>query len=167
MLPSLFNFANNFIDIPQASGHCDIPCKIYDPSTAIIGALSVVRLIDIMVENEPSKSDRLSLNQLNTLMRCIQRKEEEAERVKHEIRVIWGDFFKEPQLEAHPSAHELVHNIMMVASSCKQEVSRPKAEELLEHVNTFAEMFWESKGIETERKISPYPPSLSVTYPVL
>ena len=45
------------------------------------------------------------------------------------------------------------------ASKCKQEGSAKNAEELLEHLNYFAEIFWASKGVRTERVTSPYPPS--------
>ena len=32
----------------KARAHCDIPCGIYDPSTAQIAALTVVRMMDLM-----------------------------------------------------------------------------------------------------------------------
>ena len=73
--------------IDDAKAHCDIPCKIYDPSPALLAALSVVRLTDILSET----SDQ------NTIVRCVLQKEEEAEKVKHEVRIIWGDYFKAPQ----------------------------------------------------------------------
>jgi nickel superoxide dismutase len=28
--------------------HCDIPCGIYDPHHALIGALTVIRMVDLM-----------------------------------------------------------------------------------------------------------------------
>ena len=38
------------MSIVDAHAHCDIPCKIYDPSTAQIAALTVIRMIDIIEE---------------------------------------------------------------------------------------------------------------------
>jgi nickel superoxide dismutase len=38
---------------------------------------------------------------------------------------------------------------------------------LLDSVNRFAEMFWATKGVETQSVIAPYPPALAVTQPVL
>ena len=152
-------------DLPTAKAHCDIPCKIYDPSTAQIAALSVVRLMDIMAE--AAGGDSQSLETQNTVARCIFRKEEEAEKVKHEVRIIWGDYIKAPQLEAFPEIHDLVHKIMQKASACKQGTARTDGEALVELVNRFAEIFWQSKNVKTERHDCPYPPSLPTVYPVL
>ena len=94
-------------------------------------------------------------------------KEEEAEKVKHEVRIIWGDYFKSPQIEAFPEIHELAHKIMMKASACKQGTKRSDGEELLDLVNRFAEIFWATKNVETAKKSCPYPPELPTVYPVL
>ncbi|MEM8840336.1 MAG: superoxide dismutase, Ni, partial [Pseudomonadota bacterium] len=134
MFYRLAQTAERLIGADTASAHCDIPCKIYDPAPALIAALSVVRMIDIINETA-EKAD--SLERTNTLTRCIAIKEEEAARVKDEIRVIWGDYFKAPQIEAHPAIHTLVHKIMMTAGACKQGVDRARAEELVEDVNQF------------------------------
>ena len=151
---------------PIARAHCDIPCKIYDPYIATVSALSVVRLIDIMEETQ-SKGDSSSGDFQNTISRCIHRKEEESEKLKQEVRIIWGDYFKEPQFEKHPEIHNLVHEIMTLASATKQTVDREKGLRLLESVNKFAEIFWSTKNIETEKKIAPYPPSLEIIRPKL
>lgn len=166
----MIHFALRSIDrlasIPEASAHCDIPCKIYDPAIALIAALSVVRMMDIMKESsEKTDSDTASLH--NTLTRCVLQKEEEAEKVKKEVRVIWGDYFKAPQFEQHPDAHDLVHQIMLKASACKQGVNRADGEALVELVNRFAEAFWHTKQVATERKTCPYPPELPMVRPVL
>ena len=166
MLPSIIKTFETQLNISTVSAHCDIPCKIYDPSTAIIAALSVVRIIDII--KETSRNTALPpLEQNNTLIRCISRKEEEAERVKHEIRIIWGDYFKAPQFESYPDLHEITHQIMLKSSACKQSVDRTDAEQLLNLVNKFAEIFWTTKNIKSERKVCPYPPELPVVYPSL
>ncbi len=166
MLYKVLNKLDSHIGLPAVSAHCDVPCKIYDPGPALIAVLSVIRMIDIMDEADAA-GDGASLGRLNTLVRCVQRKEEEAEKVKHEVRIIWGDYFKAPQTEAHPHIHDLTHRIMMKASACKQGTNRTDAEALLELVNQFAEIFWATKDIESERKTSPYPPSLPVVCPKL
>jgi nickel superoxide dismutase len=162
MLYRLAQAADRLIGIDTADAHCDIPCKIYDPAPALIAALSVVRMIDILAETAEKPE---SLERTNTLARCIAIKEEEAAKVKDEIRVIWGDYFKAPQIEAHPDIHTLVHEIMMSASACKQGVDRAKAEDLVEKVNQFAEAFWATKDVTTERRAAPYPPGLDVVRP--
>ncbi len=151
--------------IGSAEAHCDIPCGIYDPAPALIAAVSVVRLMDIMQEAAGKEGGKASLH--NLLTRNVLRKEEEAEKVKHEIRIIWGDYFKAPMIEAHPKIHALTHSIMQKASACKQDVHREDGLALVELVNEFAEIFWKTKGKETVRKTTPYAPNLEVVHPVL
>lgn len=151
--------------VPVAEAHCDIPCGVYDPGPALIAAVSVVRLMDIMHEGVSQRAEPAALH--NFLARCTLRKEEEAEKVKHEIRVIWGDYFKAPMIESHPEIHALTHSIMQKASACKQDVHREDGEALVELVNQFSEIFWSTKGKETRRVASPYQPGLPIVYPVL
>ncbi len=148
-------------NIEIANAHCDVPCGIYDPISAQIAALSVIRMIDLM--SALQKND--SLEYINTITRHISVKEEEAEKVKHEIRIIWGDFIKPPQIEQYPEIHTIVHNIMMLGSANRQHVSRDKAIELLEAVNKFAEIFWEIKGVETKKVKANYLPNEEIVIP--
>jgi len=148
--------------IKEVKAHCDIPCKIYDPAVIQIAALSVVRILDIIDElDESSKSNQAELSRLTI------EKENQARIVKDEVRVIWGDYFKDPQIEAYPNIHSLVHSIMMQGSKCKQSIARENGEALVELVNEFAEVFWATKDIKTERVIAPYPPAMEVVQPAL
>ena len=150
----------------ELQAHCDVPCAIYDPAPILISALTVVRMIDVMEEWMSHKPDsELALH--NAISRCSAQKEKHAEDVKHEVRVSWGDYLKAPQFEKFPNAHELVHNIMLTGSKCKQGVSRDDALKLVELCNEFAELFWATKGVETKRAVCPYKPSLETVYPVL
>ena len=150
--------------IKNAYAHCDIPCKIYDPAVSLVAALSVVRLTDILLLEI---DDLSSLDSQSKLARVVVQKEDEAQKVKDEVNIIWGDYFKEPQLEAFPETHEIVHVIMRLGSKCKQEVSREAAEELLRELNRFVDVFWKTKDIETKTVIAPYPPSLPMVVPIL
>lgn len=153
----------SLFQIKTAKAHCDIPCGIYDPITAQIAALSVVRMVDQILALK--KDDEISY--INTLSRYIAVKESEAAKCKDEIRVIWGDFIKPAHIEKYPQIHTIVHNIMMLAGAAKQSVSREKAMELLAEVNKFAQIFWEIKGVETKVAKAPYFPNEDVVYPIL
>lgn len=165
MLHNLVSKLDSILSFDSAQAHCDIPCKIYDPSGAQIAALSVIRFIDLI--NEMDTGEPLSISQQATLSRLVREKEIHAELVKQEVRVMWGDYFKQPQFEQFPDTHTLVHNIMLAGSACKQHVSRDNAEKLLALVNEFAEAFWVTKGVETFRATCPYPPAEEVVYPKL
>lgn len=165
MFHKIINTLDRFSEFDTVSAHCDIPCKIYDPISAQIAALTVIRMVDLI--GEIGEKAELSLNDQAQLARLVAEKEQHAAKVKEEVRIIWGDYFKQPQIEQFPSVHELVHGIMMQASKCKQHIDREAALALLEQVNQFADMFWQSKGMETYRSKAPYLPGEPVVYPKL
>jgi len=165
MLHTLLAKFDRTFGIPTVSAHCDIPCKIYDPISAQIAALTIVRLVDL-IDEIGAKAER-SLKDEAQLIRLVNEKEEHGLKVKEEVRVIWGDYFKKPQFEQVPGVHDLVHTIMLQASKAKQGVDRAEAVELVNLVNQFAEAFWKTKGVETHKAVCPYPPALEVVYPKL
>ena len=121
-------------NISKVQAHCDIPCKIYDPSTAQYATLSVIRLLDLINE----LPNNLTVAQQAQLARLVDQKETHSTEVKQLVSTIWGDYFKEPQITAFPEIHELVHNIMQQASKCKQGIDRDNGNVLLASVNRFA-----------------------------
>ena len=157
-LDSYFNFE-------EASAHCDIPCKIYDPAVTQIAVLSMIRMVDLI--EELRAKDELSLADQVQLTRLVMEKEQQGINVKKEVTIIWGDYFKTPQIEKHPHVHELVHDIMMKSSFAKQHVDKAATIELLDLVNQFAAIFWQTKGVDTYTATCPYPPQQSVVYPKL
>ncbi|XPF93982.1 superoxide dismutase, Ni [Colwellia sp. RE-S-Sl-9] len=165
MIHSMLTALDKVSSFKTASAHCDIPCKIYDPSTAQICALTMIRMVDLIEEvnakESPVPADRFQQ------VRLINEKEAHGIKLKEEIRVIWGDYFKQPQIDKYPDIHRLVHNIMMQASKVKQGVNREEALKLLELINDFSTIFWETKGIPTYLAVCPYPPSQAVVYPQL
>ena len=152
-------------NIEKVSAHCDVPCGVYDPGEAQYAALSVIRFMDLI--NEMPDSDNFNKDDLAKFTRLVQQKEEHSIIAKNAVAVIWGDYFKAPQIEKHPGVHDLVHSIMMDGSKCKQGLHREDGLSLLSKINEFAEMFWATKETETEKKISPYAPNLEVVVPVL
>lgn len=165
MLHSIIKTYDALIGVPSVSAHCDIPCKIYDPSTAQIAALTIIRLADLIAEIDAKET--LSVKDHAQLARLMAEKEHHGLSVKEEVRVIWSDYFKQPQFEQVAGVHELVHSIMLQASKAKQGIDRNDAVELLKLVNQFAEAFWLTKGVATYTAICPYPPALQVVYPKL
>lgn len=152
--------------IEEAEAHCDIPCGIYDPITAQIAALTVVRMIDLMNDydkNHPQKD----MNYDFSMARYTAVKEEHAEKVKHDIRVIFGDYIKQQQLDKYPDLPALVHKIYQLGSKGKQTTDRDNAVQLVEAVNQFAQIFWDTKGISIKRAKAPYAPNLELVYPNL
>lgn len=149
----------------RVSAHCDIPCKIYDPSTAQIAVLTMIRMVDLLQELE--QKSELSFNDQATFNRLVAEKEAHGIKVKEEVRVIWGDYIKQPQLDQFPNIHQLVHSIMLATSYAKQHIDRDATVKLLGLVNEFAEIFWQTKQVATYTATCPYPPAEQVVYPDL
>ena len=156
MFHKLADKLDQHLPIARVDAHCDIPCGIYDPHYALIGALTVIRMVDLIDEVVKTQDQIEAAEYRNHMARYIAVKEEHAELVKHEIRVIWGDFIKEKHLEDFPQLNSLVHKIMALGSKSRQTVDRGTALSLLAAVNEFAEIFWQIKGIETQRVSAPY-----------
>ena len=107
----------------------------------------MIRLVDLI--EDINKKESLSSNDYAQISRLIAQKEEHGHKVKDEVRVIWGDYIKEPQLEKYPELHGLAHSIMLQSSKAKQNIDKDATLDLLNKVNRFAEIFWDSKGIKT------------------
>ncbi len=145
--------------------HCDIPCGIYDPYTAQVAAHTVIRM-DMLID-ELTKSNDMSPEGRNKMIRYTAIKEQHAEICKHEIRVLWGDYFKPDHAKTSPELHELVWNTLKSASKAKQSTNLADAQVLLDNVQKIAEIFWKTKNIETHRVKSPYPTERTVVLPKL
>ena len=165
MMHKLIKRLDQIRNFRAASAHCDIPCGIYDPISAQLAALTVVRTVDLL--NDLTDTDSGAPTDYAQYARLIAEKESHGIKVKDEVRVIWGDYFKAKHFEAMPELERLCHDIMRAASRAKQHVSRDAAIDLLGLVNQFAEAFWQSKGVETFTAQCPYAPNEDVVYPKL
>jgi nickel superoxide dismutase len=145
--------------------HCDIPCGIYDPHEAQVAAHTVARMNDLIAEL-PTKG-LSDAEQRNAFTRYVSVKETHAEKVKHEVRIIWADYFKDEHLQKFPELNNLVFKIMKQAGKCKQSTDKKASEELLAEVNQFAEIFWKTKDKQTQTVTAPYPTARPMVVPRL
>ena len=122
--------------------HCDIPCGIYDPAGAVTAARTVARMVELIGQIDAGST---ALADRNKFVRCVHVKEEHAEIVKHEVQVIWSDYFKPEHLAANPDLHTKVWNVLKLASKNKQNVDADAAAELEAAVKEFADIFWSTK----------------------
>ena len=166
MVYKLLNFLDKILGFRRVKAHCDIPCGIYDPIFSQIYALTVVRMVDLMHQLADETIDK-TIEYQNKMNRLIAAKEEHAEKCKHEVRVIFGDYIKKNHVEQFPELPTVFHKIMQNGSKGRQTANRDNALALLEGVNEFAEIFWKTKGINTKKAKAPYPPALDLVYPEL
>ena len=122
--------------------HCDVPCGIYDPHQAELAARTVARMVEL-IGQIPAASTELADRQ--KFVRCVAIKEQHAEIVKHEIQVIWSDYFKPEHVERYPDLHDRTWKILKLASKNKQNIDAAAAAELEVAVKEFADIFWSTK----------------------
>lgn len=129
----------------EAEAHCDIPCGIYDPIAAKIAAQTVLKMVmRIQSLGDPGASAAA----LNSASRYVTVKEEHAELTKHELDILWHDYFKPEHLEKYPDLHTTFWNATKLASANKQGVDLDAAKSLVDSVDKIAEIFWATKGVE-------------------
>ncbi len=131
---------DSVLGIGEVNAHCDIPCGIYDPITAKIGAQTVLKMA-VRIEALDSSGD------VNTYSRYVSVKEEHAQAVKNELNILWADYFKPEHVADHPNLHDLFWNANKLAGANKQGVSSDSAKQLVEAVDQIAEIFWATKGV--------------------
>ena len=171
-LRSLAAVASSIADVlsppTPVYAHCDIPCGIYDPHEAQISALTVVRMMQLIGElpkpgagAKPEEWENYSAK----MARYVQVKESHSERVKAELRVLWGDYFTADHAKQFPTLHENFFKAMKAASKARQSTSLADAQELLTQVQGIAETFWKSKGAATKRMPSMQKAGGELVYP--
>ena len=133
------------------NAHCGGPCGVYDPASARIAAEAVVSMTKKMLDLKAPISDSDAMaHYTNTMSRYASIKEEEAQKCKDEILVLWTDFFKPEHLESHSDLHSLFWSTAKLCSACKVELSLEHANELLYHIRKIHDLFWSVKGRKVE-----------------
>lgn len=132
-----------------AQAHCDIPCGIYDPIGAKIAAQTVQKMVlRLQALDGPSADDGAAVQDYaNKVSRYIQVKEEHAEVVKKELRILWADYAW-PNLPAGFDLHGSFNAALKLAGRCKQSVDMAACEELVAAVDAIAGAFWATKNVE-------------------
>jgi nickel superoxide dismutase len=164
-MKQLLNQIRELVRAETVYAHCDIPCGIYDPHEAIVAAQTCVRMTDLIAEL-PTKG-LSDVEMRNSFVRYVKTKEDHAEKCKHEVRVIWGDYFKDEHLKTVPDLHNLVWKIMKQGGKVRQTADKQAALDLLDSVNKFAEAFWKTKEKTTHTVEAPYPTKRPMMLPVL
>lgn len=150
----MIKYLLNLLTIRTIYAHCDIPCGIYDPHNMQMAAHTVIRMTQMITDLEEGEDHKKFTHQMARLTKV---KEEHAEICKHEIRVLWADYFKPEMLEKYPDLNDLVFKTLKLASKSRQEINLEAAEELLGNTQKIAEIFFETKGIKSKKVKAPYP----------
>ena len=152
-----------------ARAHCDIPCGIYDPHGAQVAALTVIRMVQLIEAlPKPDANASPAERDLYTqqLARYVGVKEEHAKLCEHELVVLWTDYFKPEHLQKYPNLHELFWKATKLTSTVKQTIDMGASQQLLAACQEVAEIFWDSKGVQTRRQSSNQTAGGEFVYPM-
>ena len=169
LVNGMFKVMDRVFPTKVAYAHCDIPCGIYDPHLAQIAALTTVRM-NQLIQELPKPGTNAPHEEVEAhdakLARYIAVKEHHAELCKQELRILWGDYFKPEHVQQHPQTHSLFWDAMKLGSKVRQEISMDAAKQLLDKVQAIADVFWQTKGVETRRQPSSQTGGGELVYPV-
>ncbi|PIQ84760.1 MAG: superoxide dismutase, Ni [Candidatus Omnitrophica bacterium CG11_big_fil_rev_8_21_14_0_20_63_9] len=140
---------DRLLGIEPLHAHCDVPCGIYDPHGAQLGAKTVFTMVKKMTDLPVPPSSAPAQEQLayrNTIVRMTTTKEDHARLCKQELLILWTDYFKPEHLSMFPDLHETFWKAAKLCSADKQNVDLGKAQELVDAVNKIAEMFQKAEA---------------------
>ena len=135
----IISVVKKMLPVVDVNAHCDIPCGIYDPITAKIGAQTVLKM-SVRIESLDSSDD------VNTFSRYVAVKEEHAQLCKKELSILWGDYFRPEHLEKYPDLHDTFWKAAKLCGANKQRVDLDASKDLVATVDKVAEIFWGTKN---------------------
>jgi len=158
MIAKTIQLLTNMLPVKIAYAHCDIPCGIYDVHHMQMAAHTVIRMTQMIEETEMTDQKHA----MHQIARLTKIKEEHAELLKQELRVLWADYFKDEHVKEYPNLHDLVFKTMKLASKARQDIDMDIAKDLLSHTQEIAEIFYKTKGVKSIRVKSVYPTGLDI-----
>lgn len=147
MLKTIATLIKTAAPATAVQAHCDGPCGVYDPASARVTAEAVLSMTKkILALEHPAADDAAAqVTYHNTLSRYVAIKEEQAQKTKEDLLILWTDYFKPVHLEKYPDLHDTFWKAAKLCSACKVEVSQQHAEELMAAVEKIHGLFWATK----------------------
>merc|ERR1712078_301957 len=103
MFSKLMNSFFNKKAMMKVYAHCDGPCGVYDPASARVAAEAVLSMTKKLIALTPAGNDQASISAYNnTFSRFVAIKEEESQKAKKELLILWTDYFKPEHLATYP-----------------------------------------------------------------
>jgi len=144
-LDRITRWLDAYLPFGVADAHCDIPCGIYDPRDTLQAAETVIKMTSLILELE--QKGGMDLQARTSLIRYVMIKEEYVSKAKHDLLVIWTDYFKPEHLQKYPELHDLVWQTCKLGSVVKQTVDLEKAEEFKAAIERVARIFRETRKV--------------------
>jgi nickel superoxide dismutase len=132
-------FSILFFIVSQASGHCEIPCGIYDDEMRIDMISEHIVTIEKAMKQIIKLQDQKPVN-YNQLVRWVMNKELHAD----ELQEIVSQYFMTQRIKPDTSKYAekltLLHKMMVYAMKCKQTTD-------LAHISTLRSLLKDFRGV--------------------
>ncbi len=130
--------------IKPVYAHCDVPCGIYETDTMMHAATTCKRMVEKYQELGAVNAD--DPESFNSATRFIMQKEQQAQKCKDELYLLWSDYFKPEHLQKFPDLHDTFWRATKQCSKVKQTNSAEECDKLIEMVDAVAHIFADSKA---------------------
>ena len=144
----IISIISNILPTQIAHAHCDIPCGIYDPNQAQMGAHTVLRMTMLLGEHGDNMHD---------VARIVRVKEKHGDLVEDALGTLENDYFKPEHYEKFPELKQLIADTVKLSIDTRVHADMAKAEEMLEKALQISEIFYKTKGVTPVRVPSVYP----------
>lgn len=149
----LVSLVLNLFPLPVAYAHCDIPCGIYDPHAAQVGAHTVIRMTQLLAELKREDETKAE----HDIARMTHVKEEHGTMIEEELGTLENDYFKEEHFKEYSELTDLIYETVKLSGTVRQNLDLVAADKLLANTQKIAEIFWKTKGLEPIIISSGYP----------
>ena len=146
-------FIDKTLKESKVYAHCDIPCGIYDPHSAQVGAHTVIRMTSLLQDLKRENETKAE----HDIARITHVKEEHGHLIEDELGTLENDYFKPEHFEQHPNLKELLKKAVKLSIGVRQNIDMEAAKELLETVLQISEIFYKTKNVTPIRVKSVYP----------
>lgn len=150
---NILSIISRILPTQLAYAHCDIPCGIYDPHAAQVGAHTIIRMTQLL--SELKREDETKAE--HDIARITHVKEEHGSLVEEELGTLENDYFKDEHFKKYPELKELISHAVKLSAKTRQIIDMESAEQLLELVLKISEIFYKTKSLKPFRAKSPYP----------
>ncbi len=156
----ILDLVSKFLPEKITYAHCDIPCGIYDPHNAQMGAHTVIRMTNMLNELKPSKDEpdfeerKRIISQIARLTRV---KEEHGKIVEEELGTLENDYFKDEHFKSFPNLKSLIEEAVKLSIKTRQNIDIDSSKKMLETTMQIAEIFYKTKNLTPVRISSGYP----------
>ncbi len=153
LVKSMLRVISLILPAKIAYAHCDIPCGIYDPHAAQVGAHTIIRMTQLLSELSRENETKAE----HDIARMTHVKEDHGNLVEEELGTLENDYFKEEYFKEYPQLRKLISDAVKLSIKTRQTIDMTSAEQLLEIVLKISEIFYKTKSLVPVRVKSPYP----------